>query len=198
MTCMNIVVSGVISAVIGAVAAAIASFLIIRYQLKRNMQQATLLALEEALRRQKDKQREEARLAIAEMRSYSHSVFQSLHNAATARTAQEFVFGITTSDVFESLHKDVWLAATKVPASVIDTFYVAYLKYLALYRACVNASMAERDSDRWLRERQTEAGELLESFSAFVDEGAVSERQLRGEPGFPVHGSPTDYWPPSS
>ena len=199
MTYMTIVVSGVISAATGAIVAAIASFLVIKYQLKRNMQQATLLAVDEALRRQIDNQHKEAVTAIGDMRSYSHSILYSLHSAAITRNADELRQQIIRDQSFEMLHKEVWLAATKVPASVIGAFYAAYLQYRVLQLACTRpASKSERDSDKWLKGRQTEVRQLLESFRTFVDEGALYERRLTGEPDFPVHGSPTDYWPPSS
>lgn len=194
MTYMTIIVSGVISAVTGAVVAAIASFLIIKYQLKRNVQQA----IDEAFQRQKERQHEEAIRAIEDMLGYSHTVLYWLNDAATAiQTADEFRRHIFHSEPIEMLHRDVWLAATKVPAKVIGAFYLAYFQFRALRNASKRSGQGpEFDSDEWLEERQTEARQVLESFRAFVDEEARAKRELIGEPDFPVHGSPTEYWPP--
>lgn len=134
---MNAILPGIIGSVTGAVIAAITSILVTRYQLKRSLHDTTLLAIEGTIRQERAKLREEGRASVIRIMSRSHNIMAYLNNVDHQKTSRAFIDRLLGLEPdIEDLHKEVWLAANRVPASIVAEFYETYREFQAIAFEC--------------------------------------------------------------
>jgi hypothetical protein len=198
---MDAVLPGVISSVVGAVVAAITSILVIKYQLERNLRDATTLAAETAVREERARLKAEGRAAVHHMMQVGHDMLGYFTIATSKETSSEFIEVVIDrfEPSFDILHKEVWLGANKIPAGLVARFYEFHRELRPLLEDCRirqrTIGMQAVSEIEWLEEHKRQLHHIHGSFRNLMILEFGWDKALQGDTDYNVHGTPIDYWP---